>query len=113
MATPGALLKVTAFFENPCRADHKSIAFRTEHGLVVALARGDHEINDVKVQNLVGAIQIRRMKRIFSVNWVVVAGFLGPVGLAGKCTIVADSSVMNLHDAVCGASAKPDEHCSM
>lgn len=112
VATPGmrSIEEVTAFLKVPAEQTIKSIAFRTEHGLVVALARGDHEINDVKVQNLVGAIQIELADEAdIQRELGSVAGFLGPVGLAGKCTIVADSSVMNLHDAVCGAN-KPDEH---
>lgn len=112
VATPGmrSIEDVTSFLKVPAEQTIKSIAFRTENGLVVALARGDHEINDVKVQNLVGAIQIELADEAdIQRELGSVAGFLGPVGLAGKCTVVADNSVMNLHDALCGAN-KPDEH---
>ena len=112
VATPGmrSIEEVTAFLKVPAAQTIKSIAFRTENGLVIALARGDHEINDVKVQNLVGAIQIELADEAdIQRELGSVAGFLGPVGLTGKCTVVADNSVMNLHDAVCGAN-KPDEH---
>ena len=112
VATPGmrSIEEVTAFLKVPAAQTIKSIAFRTENGLVIALARGDHEINDVKVQNLVGAIQIELADEAdIQRELGSVAGFLGPVGLTGKCTVVADNSVMNLHNAVCGAN-KPDEH---
>ena len=112
VATPGmrSIEEVTAFLKVPAAQTIKSIAFRTENGLVIALARGDHEINDVKVQNLVGAIQIELADEAdIQRELGSVAGFLGPVGLTEKCTVVADNSVMNLHNAVCGAN-KPDEH---
>ena len=112
VATPGmrSIEEVTAFLKVPAAQTIKSISFRTENGLLIALARGDHEINDVKVQNLVGAIQIELADEAdIQRELGSVAGFLGPVGLTGKCTVVADNSVMNLHNAVCGAN-KPDEH---
>lgn len=112
VATPGmrTIEELTSFLRVPPERTIKSVAFRTENGLVVALARGDHEINDVKVQNLVGALQIELADEGDLVRELgSLAGFLGPVGLPEGCLVVADRSVMNLHDAVCGANRK-DEH---
>ena len=87
----------------------KSLAFITEKGPVLALIRGDHEVNEIKLANLLNVLQLEMAgeKEIQS-QFHSEPGYIGPVGLT-NVTIVADASVMNLHNAVCGAN-EADRH---
>ena len=87
----------------------KTIVYTTDKGTVLALVRGDHEVNEVKVQNLVGCLTIELAdERIITEELGSAAGYIGPVGTS--CAIViADITVMNMYNAICGAN-KTDEH---
>lgn len=87
----------------------KTIVYTTDKGTVLALVRGDHEVNEVKVQNLVGCLTIELAdERIITEDLASAAGYIGPVGTS--CAIViADITVMNMYNAICGAN-KTDEH---
>jgi prolyl-tRNA synthetase len=89
----------------------KSLAFVTEKGPVLALIRGDHEVNEIKLANLLNVLQLemageKEIQSLFHSE----PGYIGPVGLS-NVTIVADASVMNMVNAVCGANAA-DQHLS-
>ncbi|HML31532.1 proline--tRNA ligase [Sporomusa sphaeroides] len=91
----------------------KTLAYSTDKGeIVLALVRGDHEVNEIKLLNKVGCLHLE-MANEEAIASVVgsKAGYIGPVGLADKkdIIIVADATVMNMHNAVCGAN-KPDAH---
>lgn len=81
----------------------KAVAYETEKGLVLALVRGDHEANDVKIQNIVGCINIEMASEEILLSNKLIAGYLGPIGLE-KIIVVADSTVMNMMNAVCGGN---------
>lgn len=81
----------------------KAVAYETEKGLVLALVRGDHEANDVKIQNIVGCINIDMASEEVLTSNNLVAGYLGPIGVE-KITIIADNTVMNMVNAVCGSN---------
>lgn len=91
----------------------KTLAYRTDTGtLVLALVRGDHEVNEIKLLNKVGCLQLEMANEETIANLIGShAGYLGPVGLDNKkdVVIVADVTVMNLQNAVCGANAL-DKH---
>ena len=87
----------------------KTIVYNTDKGVVLALVRGDHEVNEVKVQNIVQCLTIeladeKTITEALGSN----AGFIGPVGTP-CATVIADNTVMNMYNAVCGANA-PDQH---
>ena len=87
----------------------KSLAFVTEKGPILALVRGDHEVNEIKLANLLNVLQLemageKEIQSLFHSE----PGYIGPVGLS-NVTIVADASVMNMVNAVCGANAA-DQH---
>jgi len=75
----------------------------------LALVRGDHEVNEVKVQNLVGCLTIELAdEKTITETLGSAAGFIGPVGT--KCsTVIADSTVMKMYNAICGANTA-DQH---
>jgi len=86
----------------------KTLLFETDQGVVAALIRGDHEINESKLQKLLGCREVK----LASDDAVLGAtgapkGFAGPVGLSVK--VIADYSVEPMVDFVTGANEQ-DAH---
>ncbi|MFL6709037.1 MAG: proline--tRNA ligase [Massilia sp.] len=69
------------------------------------LLRGDHELNEVKVAKVPGlaAHRFSTEAEILEV-YGSVPGYLGPIGTRAPVTIVADRTVANMSDFVCGAN---------
>ena len=84
------------------------LAVDQEHGpatLFMLLLRGDHELNEIKASKVPGLTAFR----FASDEEVKTAchspvGYLGPVGLSSNVQIVADRTVANMSDFVCGAN---------
>ncbi|HBF50504.1 MAG TPA: proline--tRNA ligase [Massilia sp.] len=76
------------------------------------LLRGDHELNEVKVNKVpgLGAYRFSTEAEIQEV-YGTVPGYLGPVSPKQPVTIVADRTVANMADFVCGAN-EVDAHLS-
>jgi prolyl-tRNA synthetase len=87
----------------------KTMIFETDTELVAALIRGDLEVNEVKLKNLLGAVhlQLASEQKIEQATGGP-QGFSGPVGLSGL-RIVADETVMELAAAATGAN-RADTH---
>ncbi|QNA90434.1 proline--tRNA ligase [Massilia sp. Dwa41.01b] len=69
------------------------------------LLRGDHELNEVKVGKVAGLANHRfsteaEIQEVYG----TVPGYLGPVAPKQAVTIVADRTVANMSDFVCGAN---------
>jgi len=109
--TPGtkSIAAVTKLLGVTADKTIKTIVYNTDKGLVLALVRGDHEVNEVKVQNLVGCLTIELAdEKTITETLASAAGFIGPVGT--KCsTVIADSTVMNMYNGICGANVV-DQH---
>ncbi|MBP2640065.1 MAG: Prolyl-tRNA synthetase [Firmicutes bacterium] len=87
----------------------KAMAYQNENGLVIALVRGDHEVNEIKLINALGCIDLTLAnEEAIAEAMQSAAGFIGPIGLQ-EVMIVADSTVMEMYNAVCGANL-PDKH---
>ena len=86
----------------------KTMAYETDKGLVLALIRGDHEVNVIKVKNALGCLTMEMASDEALAAAGTYAGFLGPVGIKGV-TIISDATVMRMTNAVCGAN-KQDQH---
>ena len=69
------------------------------------LLRGDHELNEVKMGKVPGmaAHRFSTEAEILEV-YGCVPGYLGPIGTKEPVTIVADRTVANMADFVCGAN---------
>jgi len=76
------------------------------------LLRGDHELNEVKVNKVpgLGSYRFSTEDEIAAV-YGTVPGYLGPVSPKQPVTIVADRTVANMADFVCGAN-EVDAHLS-
>jgi len=70
------------------------------------LVRGDHDLNEVKLSKLAGFEQGYRLATEEEIrqHFGCDPGYLGPVGLADTVTVIADHTVANMSDFVCGAN---------
>jgi prolyl-tRNA synthetase len=69
------------------------------------LLRGDHELNEVKVAKVPGLENHRFATEAEILDcYGTVPGYLGPIGTRTPVTVVADRSVANMADFVCGAN---------
>ncbi len=106
--TPGqrTVEEVTAFLKVSAQGLVKTVIFCDEADAPFAvLVRGDHEVNEVKVKNLLGgqAVRLARDEEVERLTGAPV-GFAGPVGLA--CPIYADQAVGSILGFVVGGNAK-------
>ena len=71
--------------------------------LIVAVVRGDTDLNEAKLSGLLGGAELRPMtlEEIASIG--AVAGFASPIGLTGG-EVVADELVMTSPNLVAGAN---------
>jgi len=74
---------------------------------VIAFIRGDHEVNETKLRNLIGA-EIH--PALVTEESGIVAGFIGPIGLPKDVQIVFDATLKGIESLICGAN-EIDYHC--
>jgi prolyl-tRNA synthetase len=85
----------------------KSVAMIGEPGFVLALVRGDHVVNEVKLAKLPGLGEYRLATEAEILEHLgSEPGFLGPVKPAKAITVIADRTVAAMHDFVVGANEK-------
>ncbi|QLG88402.1 proline--tRNA ligase [Chitinibacter bivalviorum] len=91
----------------------KAIALVTTTGeFVLALLRGDHNLNEVKIGKVEGMADFRfATEEEIRSNLSCPPGFIGPVGVNANIRIIADRTVAAMSDFVCGAN-KPKFHLS-
>ena len=114
-ATPGATKceQVAEQLGLPLSQTVKTLALTVENeqdGKVtkqyfMLLLRGDHELNEVKVGKVAGlnAHRFSTEQEILEV-YGCVPGYLGPINTKLPVTVVADRTVANMADFVCGAN---------
>jgi prolyl-tRNA synthetase len=114
VGTPGktSIAEVAEFLGVAPERLVKTLIYETDQGELVGVAvRGDREVNEVKLANaLPEALHLRLApeERVREVTGAPV-GFAGPVGLRRKIRFVADLSVRDLANFVCGANEE-DAH---
>ena len=101
---------VAKFLNIPLESTVKSLLFAADQEkgpakLFMLLVRGDHELNEVKASKIPGMAESRfateaEIKQACNAP----AGYLGPVGVGSDVTVVADRTVANMADFVCGAN---------
>lgn len=78
----------------------------------LALLRGDHNLNEVKLAKLDGLADFRlATEEEIRGHLNCPPGFIGPVNVAADVTVIADKTVAAMSDFVCGAN-KPKFHLS-
>lgn len=99
------------FFNTSSKNFIKSIIYKTEEGEVILVAtRGDLEINETKLSNALGGLDIEladedTVKEVTGAR----VGFASPIGLKKKIRIFADYSIKSVADAIVGGN-KDDTH---
>jgi len=83
----------------------KTLVLVADNEPVVALLRGDHDLNEIKLKNLIGCKELEMAgdEIVVKVTGAPV-GFAGPVGL--NVRIVADLAVQGMRNFVTGGNAK-------
>jgi len=110
-ATPGkkSVAEVAEFLGLPAERFIKTLVYKIAGGeLVAVLARGDHEVNELKLQSFLRTSELMLAGEAEVEKATGAApGFLGPIGL--ELRTVADHAVQGMRDAVTGAN-EPDAH---
>ena len=111
--TPGlkSVPEVAAFLGVEEAQMVKTLIYDNEQEMLVAvLVRGDREVNEVKLANLLDVqhLALASDERVAEATSAPV-GFAGPVGLPEDLRVIADESVRSLATFACGAN-KADAH---
>jgi prolyl-tRNA synthetase len=103
--TPGAttIEAVTGMLGVPAGALIKALPVVVEgRGPVLVLVRGDHRLNEIKLQNTLGAparpAEAQEVRDLFGTE----PGFIGPIG--AQVDVLADEALRGLHGLVTGAN---------
>jgi len=105
--TPGKrkVVAVTAFLDISPKQLVKTMVYMADGKPVAVLVRGDHEVQEVKLKNMLGALEVELAddKQIFDATGVP-SGYLGPVGI--KIPVVADREIEVMRNFVVGGGEK-------
>lgn len=111
--TPGqhTIQMVCDFLHVPVVCSVKAVVYKLDDTVVLALVRGDHEVNEVRLQNLFNAVNVGLASDEDLKRCGLIAGYISPIGLkkADSFEIIVDTTVMEMEDACCGANAV-DKH---
>jgi prolyl-tRNA synthetase len=106
VATPGktACADVADFLKLDVTRMVKAIAVvRTEGGFALLLLRGDHELNEIKAEKIIGEFRFAKDEEIVEALGCK-PGYIGPVGIRQDIAVFADRSVAAMSDFTCGAN---------
>lgn len=105
VSTPNkqSIEEVAEFLNLPMDKTVKAMVFKVDGNYVIALIRGDYEINDVKLKNILRASEIELASNEEIEKIGLVKGFIGGVGIK-NIKIVADLTVKNMKNYVTGAN---------
>lgn len=100
---------LTKFFNTTPKKFIKTLVYVADGEPLVALIRGDLDVNEVKLKNYVGAVELElASSEVIEKVTGAPVGFAGPIGLS-DIRIVADLSIKNIVNAITGANKK-DKH---
>lgn len=97
--------EVAAFFDVQPQKIIKSVLFKADEQPVLVLVRGDHEVNDVKLKNFLGADFLEEATEEEAKNYLGADfGSVGPIGVSEEVKVYADRHVQDLANAIAGAN---------
>lgn len=104
----GGIADVVALTQLPITSFLKSLVYMADSDLVLAVVRGDHEVNEVKLARALGVAEVRlaSAEEVTRATGAAV-GYAGPVGFSGK--LIVDRDAASVSDAVTGAN-RTDYH---
>ncbi|MDT3734631.1 MAG: proline--tRNA ligase [Denitratisoma sp.] len=107
VATPGKIRceDVAALLKLPLTKTVKAIAVMHDEQFFLLLIRGDHTLNEIKAGKLPFLNPFRfasdeEVERYLGCR----PGYIGPVGIGKDITVIADRTVTQMSDFVCGAN---------
>lgn len=104
----GSIEDVGAFLKQGPENFLKSLVYLAENELILAVVRGDHEVNELKLARAAGVREVHLAKAAEVVAATgAPLGFAGPVGFSGKIFIDPDAAATT--DAITGAN-EVDHH---
>jgi prolyl-tRNA synthetase len=112
IATPGKTTceEVAAFLSLPVTQSVKAVALIREEladgdsvRFVLILLRGDHQLNEVKTQKLIGSFRLANEAEIRAALDCR-PGYIGPLTSSTTVTVYADRTVARMSDFICGAN---------
>ncbi len=95
--------EVTSFLSISPSQLIKTLIFKSDGAVVAALVRGDHELNEIKLRNLLGAekVEMADPELVAEVTGAPM-GFAGPMGLTVQ--VVADHAIDGMKNFVTGGN---------
>lgn len=106
VTTPGmsTIEQVSEFLGVKARDLIKTLILRTERGPVAVLIRGDHDLNEIKIKNMLNVteIELADQRTIEEVTGGP-TGFSGPIGLK-NVQVLADNAILGMTSAVVGGN---------
>jgi len=110
VSTPGVttIEGLSSFLNVPQNHTLKVVFYIADGEFVIAVIRGDIEINEVKLKNILGCYELRMANENDVQEAGIVAGSASPVGISGF-KVVADNSIKSGANMVAGGN-KPDTH---
>jgi len=110
VATPGlgTIEEVAGFLKVPASQTLKAVFYTADGELVFVSIRGDIEVNEVKLKNLLKCVELRLATEPEVIKAGIVAGSASPIGIKG-IKIIADDSITTGTNFIAGAN-KPDTH---
>ena len=107
VATPDqkTIAQVADFLSTTAEKCIKTLVFKADEELVVVLARGNHDINEVKVKHITGAkvVEMALPEEVAAALGCEI-GSLGPVKLPSDIRVFADNAVQSIVNGVTGAN---------
>lgn len=102
---------VCDFLHAPVAQSVKAVVYNVDGLVVLAMVRGDHEVNETKIQHIYNAINVDMASDEDLKKVGLTAGYISPIGLkrTKDFDILVDPTVMEMQDACCGANEK-DKH---
>ena len=96
--------ELVSFMDSKAYVFAKTIIYKADDKYIAAMVRGDREINEVKLKNLVGAIDDLELAEPSAVREITKAevGFAGPIGLG--IPVYADLEVAKMRNFIVGAN---------
>jgi len=110
--TPGVrtINELSAFVGEDAKHMIKTLLYQADGQLVAALVRGDHDVNDIALKQVLGVEElILAEETALASHPKLTIGFLGPIGL--ELPIVVDADVATMERAITGAN-EVDMHYS-
>jgi len=110
IATPGyyTIEQVSDFLKVPRSGTIKAVFYIADGELVFVAIRGDLEVNEAKLKNVMHCTELRKATEDEAIAAGIIVGSASPIGLKG-IRIVADDSVTSGTNFIAGAN-KPDTH---